>query len=85
MPDGAGRRDAWVRMSGVGALGAGRVPGRVLGQAPAMWEEFIEAILRPAGGQLAEHVGEVRKRGDAVLGAGAGQAVEVRGAARRIV
>jgi len=50
-----------------------------------MWEEIIEPIRRPPSRQLAEHIREVRKRRDAVLGAGARQAVQVRRPSRRIV
>ena len=60
-------------------------PDAALGQAPPMWEEFVQAVRSPPSGQFDEHVGEVLKRRDGVLGASTGKAIQVRGASRCVV
>jgi hypothetical protein len=48
-------------------------------------QELLESALRPAASEPPEDVGEVEQGRDAVLGAGAGQAVEDRGARSGLV
>ena len=50
-----------------------------------MRQELIEPASAPAAGELAEDVREVRQRWDAVLRASARQAVQRRGALRRLM
>jgi len=50
---------------------------------PAVRQEFLETRDRPSAGEFPEQIGEIPKRGDAVLRAGPRQTIEVGGAASR--